>query len=230
MPADPFAFPLAWSRRNFIAVACGKDIYHQDLDTRTISRVCKVEKASYGRPTSITWSLTSPEVLALGTTTGSVQLWDTETRKSKIIWREEEWDAIGGMSWRSSDNTLAVGADGGLVSFYDPRQEALAGKLTRHKSKVHGVQWSPDGNFLATGDQAGVVQIWDARAAKILTNDQKMGGRMRHGASVKVRTWRPTDRIVFMTPLFRHWHGAHGSPTCLQQGPHSQMARSASTA
>ena len=188
MPSDPFAFPLAWSRRNFIAVACGKDIYHQDLNTRAISRVCKIEKASHGRPTSIQWSEVNPECLALGTTTGSIQLWDSETKACRQLWREPEWDAIGGMSWCPTHDTLAVGADGGLVTFYDPRQLEHVTKITRHKSKVHGVQWSTDGNYLATGDQEGIVYVWDARAGKMLGNDKRLGGRMLHHAAVKVRS------------------------------------------
>ena len=113
---------------------------------------------------------------------------DSETKACRQLWREPEWDAIGGMSWCPTHDTLAVGADGGLVTFYDPRQLEQVTKITRHKSKVHGVQWSTDGNYLATGDQEGIVYVWDARAGKMLGNDKRLGGRMLHHAAVKVRS------------------------------------------
>lgn len=122
---------------------------------------------------------------------------------------------------------LAVGAEGGLVTFYDPRQAESTGKLTRHRSKVHGLQWSPDGNFLASGDQDGIVYIWDARAGKILSNDQRMGGRIKHGAPVKVSTsfvfgFVPFDQIFF---LHRRWRGVPGSQTYSRLARCSQMER-----
>ncbi len=102
-------------------------------------------------------------------------------------WRDLDWDPVGGLNWHQSQDLLTVGADNGMVRFYDVRQPDAVATLTRHKSKVHGVRWNYDGNYLATSDQQGVVYIWDARASKTLDNDRMMGGRVRHGAPVKVR-------------------------------------------
>lgn len=192
VPGDPFAYPLTWSKRNLIAVACGKDVYYQDLDSRVISHLCKITKNSHGRPTSVQWSNQTSTEIAVGTTLGSIQLWSSETREVIQEWRDEGWEAVGGMDWR--DNVLAVGLDGGAIEFYDTRDVYAANRLEMHRSKVHGVKWSPNGNYLASSDQQGVVYIWDVRAGKYLSDSKRMGGRIKHGAPVKVS--RPTFFFV----------------------------------
>lgn len=184
VPADPFAYPLTWSKKNVIAVACGKDVYYQNLDTRAIVHLCEIDKAIYGRPRSVQWSAIAPTKLAVGTTLGMVQLWNINSKKMVRDWRDEGMESVGGMDWR--EHLLSVGLNDGGINFYDDRQPEVVNRLSMHKSKVHGVKWSVDGNYLASSDQAGVVYVWDARAGKTLSNSCRMGGRMQHGAPVKV--------------------------------------------
>lgn len=197
VPADPFAYPLTWSRRNQIAVACGKDVYYQDLDSRVITHLCKITKASQGRPTSVQWSVDSPREIAVGTTLGSIQLWDAGTGEQVREWRDQDWDAVGGMDWRGP--VVAVGSDGGTIEFYDSREAHASTRLEQHRSKVHGVRFSPDGNHLATSDQQGVVYIWDVRANRPLGDCKKMGGRIKHGAPVKALAWCPWQPDLLAT-------------------------------
>ena len=184
IPADPFAYPLTWSQRNAIAVACGKDVYYQNLDTRATVHLCEIDKIAFGRPRSVQWSVLHPTNLALGTTLGNVQLWDVNRKEVQHSWKDEDMDSVGGMDW--NDHLLAVGLDNGGVNLYDDRQGSLVNRLTLHQNKVHGVKWSTDKNYLATGDQAGVVYVWDVRAGKELSNTSRLGGRMHHNAPVKV--------------------------------------------
>ncbi|EJF62540.1 hypothetical protein DICSQDRAFT_168932 [Dichomitus squalens LYAD-421 SS1] len=39
--SDLFAYPISWSARNTIAVACGFDVYYQELNSQKISHLCK---------------------------------------------------------------------------------------------------------------------------------------------------------------------------------------------
>jgi cell division cycle 20, cofactor of APC complex len=183
IPADPFAYPLTWSEKNVIAVACGKDVYFQNLDTRAIVHLCEIDKVAHGRPRSIQWSVVAPTKLAIGTTLGSIQLWNVNTKSILRSWKSDML-SVGGMDW--NENVLTVGLDNGEVNFFDDREPALVNRLTMHQSKVHGVKWSTDHNYLATSDQYGVVYVWDARAGKVLHNRSRMGGRMQHNAPVKV--------------------------------------------
>lgn len=227
VPSDPFAYPLTWSRRNLIAVACGKDVYYQDLDSRVISHLCKITKNSHGRPTSVQWSEESPADIAVGTTLGSVQLWSSETKKVIHEWRDEGWDAVGGMDWRG--NVLAAGLDGGAIEFYDSRDLHATNRLEMHRSKVHGVKWSPEGNYLASSDQQGVVYIWDIRAGKSLSDSKRMGGRIKHGAPVKVSFAQFWLALSAHPPLSRRYHGVPGSQTSSPQARRTQTARYASS-
>ncbi|OBZ74717.1 WD repeat-containing protein slp1 [Grifola frondosa] len=189
IPSDLFAFPMTWSSRNAIAVACGRDVYYQNLDTRAITHLFKLQGRSYGRLMSIEWSRHKPSVLAAGTTTGSLQLWDADTVKQVRQWQDESFEEIAGMSWNR--DVLAVGVEDGSIGLYDSRESSAIGRLTCHKDRVHGVRWSHDGNYLASGDQQGVVHFWDARAGKALSNANKRGSKMKHKAPVKALAWCP---------------------------------------
>jgi cell division cycle 20, cofactor of APC complex len=162
--------------------------------------------------------------MSLGTTLGSIQLWDAEIRAVVHEWRDEMWDSVGGMDWRGS--VLAVGLDRGAIEFYDARDVCAAARLETHRTKVHGVKFSSDGNFLASSDQQGVVNIWDVRAGKSLSESKRVGGRIRHGAPVKVCRVLVSSHACCTYSPYRHFHGVLGSLTYLRQAQHSQMARS----
>ena len=184
---DIFAYPISWSGegQGCIAVACDRDVYFQDLDTRVISHLCRLPKSdSIGRLSSIEWCREQSSLLAAGTTSGIVQLWDAETTSKISDWTLNPKEAVGGMCWNGL--TLAVGSEGGVISFFEPRTNRSLGDITLHNADVLGCRWSPDGNFLASSDHRGMVYIWDARASKVLSNGDKLGGKMKHNAPVKV--------------------------------------------
>ena len=167
-------------------MACDRDVYYQDLDTRVISHLCRLPKSdSVGRLSSIDWCHSETTLLAAGTTGGFVQLWDAATTTQVREWTTKPREPVGGMCW--NDQTLVVGSEGGVISFFDPRMADPVSNITLHHADVLGCKWSPDGNYLASSDHRGMVYIWDARAKKTLTNDDKLGGKMKHGAPVKVR-------------------------------------------
>ncbi|PIL25851.1 transporter [Ganoderma sinense ZZ0214-1] len=189
IPSDLFAYPISWSARNAIAVACGLDVYYQDLDTRKISHLFKLPQKQRGRLISIEWSLTKPNIIAAGTMNGEMQLWDADQTTQLGVWQEDGDADVGGLSWFES--TLAIGLGDGAISLHDSRSPTRIGKIETHKDKVHGLKWRHDGNYLASGDQAGVVQIWDARASKSLTVSNRWGSKMKHHSPIKALAWCP---------------------------------------
>ncbi|EMD34913.1 hypothetical protein CERSUDRAFT_139652 [Gelatoporia subvermispora B] len=193
--ADPYAHPLSWSTQNNIAVACGRDVHYQDLDSRTISHLCKLPRYC-GHISSIAWAAHEPHLLAAGTTCGIVTLRDANTRQQVVEWSSAMITTVGGMSWR--EQVLAVGMDDGDVTVFDVRSREH-NILTTHKSRVHGVRWSPDGKYLLTGDQQGVVRLWDVRAGKDLVELKTHGGKMKHNAPVKAVAWCPWKSDLFAT-------------------------------
>ncbi|KAI0673132.1 WD40 repeat-like protein [Trametes maxima] len=188
IPSDLFAYPISWSARNSIAVACGKDVYYQNLDTRAISHLFKLPP-NRGKLITIEWSQKEPNLLTAGTSSGDIQLWDTDATAQVRRWQEEALVDVGGMSW--CDRVLAVGLGDGMITLYDTRSPHPIGRIESHKDKVHGLRWRHDGNYLASSDQQGVVQIWDARASKSLSANDRWRSKMKHNAPVKALAWCP---------------------------------------
>jgi len=131
---------------------------------------------------SIDWGgATNSNLLALGTTSGTVKVMDSEKRTPLVGW-DRGYRGMGGMHWNG--NVLAVGRADGNVSLFDIRKRVEVTKIAVHKRRVHGVKWSTDGRHLATGDESGVVHVWDHRARVISTVDKNI--RMKHKGLVKV--------------------------------------------
>lgn len=187
IPTDPFAYPLCWSSRNSIAVACGRQLYYQNLDTRVISHLGTLNERREGRLYSIEWSKDDPVMLASGSTTGCIHLWDSRQEELLREWKCKTAAAVGGMDWRG--NVVTVGGTDGSVELFDTREAERIGVLTGHKWRVFGVRWNPSGDYLATSDERGIMQIWDVRAGKALINAGKLGCKKRSGGPVKVGTF-----------------------------------------
>ncbi|KAH9920834.1 WD40 repeat-like protein [Epithele typhae] len=192
IPSDLFAYPMSWSARNAIAVACGLDVYYQELSTRKITHLLKLPPRPRGRLVSIAWARQSPEVLAAGTGAGELHLWDADVGEATAKWTEREDADVGGLSW--TGDVLAYGLGDGAVVLRDRRESEAAAPVARldlHRDKVHGLAWRDDGMYLASADHAGVVQVWDARASKALTADGRLGSKLKHRAPVKALAWCP---------------------------------------
>lgn len=180
VPSDPLAYPLTWSATNKIAVACGHDVYYQDLDTRVVEHLCNITP----RIRVIKWATQDPDALALGAEGGVLNVWDARDATLVREWKDPKRQSVHSLSWHNE--VLAVGERPGSVMLYDVRVPAAIAKLGGHKVPVYGLEWSPDGKYLASGDANGFVQVWDAAACKTLGAGVKKGGKMRHKALVKV--------------------------------------------
>ncbi|KAH9922245.1 WD40-repeat-containing domain protein [Fomitopsis serialis] len=180
IPSDPFAYPLCWSSRNAIAVACGRQLYYQNLDNRVITHLGTLNERREGRLYSIEWSKDDP-----------INLPRNKYRRQEIVrqWKCKDADGVGGMDWRG--NLIAVGGTEGTVEFFDSRVAEPVGGLTGHSHRVFGVRWSPNGDYLASSDERGIMQIWDARAGKALSDASKLGCKKRSAGPVKALAWCP---------------------------------------
>ncbi|KAF8889122.1 WD40-repeat-containing domain protein [Infundibulicybe gibba] len=223
---DPYSFPISWSRHNRIAVACGNDIYYQDLTNKTVSHLGTLAAAMPGRLHGIEWGGEGKEsILASGTTTGVVKVWDSSREQTFLrMWQEERLASVGGLSWNG--DILAVGSYDGAISLFDVREESQARRIAGHKGSVLNIQWSPDGNYLASGDDLGMVHMWDKRAGKSLLDPGTKGPKLRHRAPVKALAWCPwkTDLLatgsIYPEGKIRIWSTAtSAAPEALQTLP-----------
>lgn len=217
MPVHPYAYPITWSKRNLIAVACGNDVFYQNLNNKVVSHLFKLEADGPGRLHVVEWAGEGKEsILASGTTTGIVQVWDAGRNEGPgtflRMWRENQPAGVGALDWKG--DILAVGSYDGSISLFDVREKAPTRRITSHKGKVLGIKWSSEGNYLASGDDLGMAYIWDKRAAKAILDVGSRGVKMRHaGAAVKVTVTSLSHLCVNLSP-FRLWLGAHGNRIC----------------
>lgn len=186
---DPYAYPISWSRKNLIGVVCGNDVYYQNLNTKVVSHLCKLHVQDSGMLQAIDWAGEGREdLLASGSTSGAVQIWDS-AREDVLLrnirtWRDDVHSPVKCLGWTGP--VLAVGNDDGAVSLYDVREKAKEKRVSAHKSSVLCLKWSTDGTYLATSDSAGIVYVWDKRAGKELIDLGSPGPKMRNNACVKV--------------------------------------------
>ncbi|KAF8636093.1 hypothetical protein AX17_003798 [Amanita inopinata Kibby_2008] len=189
---DSYSYPISWSRKNHIAVACGNDVYYQDLNNKVVTRLCEGNADTFGRIQAIEWGDEENDMyLALGTTIGIVQVWEASGSNTggTVLrsWEEESMTKVSSLAWKR--NTLAVGSHGGSISLFDLRDAARTSVLPAHKGQVLSLKWCTTGNYLASGDDLGVVRIWDKRACKSLVEPGVQSAKMRHRGPVKALAW-----------------------------------------
>ncbi|WP_018636104.1 WD40 repeat domain-containing serine/threonine protein kinase [Parafrankia elaeagni] len=105
-------------------------------------------------------------LLAAGTDTGAVELWDLADIANPVhvdtVTGVGDW--VYTVAFSPNGTTLAAGAGNGDVRLWDVaepgRPRALA-TLTFHRDRVRSVAFSPDGATLASGGDDGQVALWD---------------------------------------------------------------------
>ncbi|MCK9903060.1 WD40 repeat domain-containing protein [Frankia sp. Cpl3] len=105
-------------------------------------------------------------LLAAGTDTGTVELWDLTDGANPVhvdtVTGVGDW--VYTVAFSPNGTTLAAGAGNGDVRLWDVtepgRPRALA-TLTFHRDRVRSVAFSPDGATLASGGDDGQVALWD---------------------------------------------------------------------
>ncbi|KAG6910389.1 hypothetical protein DXG01_011104 [Tephrocybe rancida] len=194
MSKDPHATPITWSLDNRIAVACGRDIFYQDLETRAVTRLCTLDVAGGGELCQVQWGGPGRErQLALGTTGGIMQVWDAgqDSGNGTLLrmWHESNSLGVGALDWNR--DLVAVGLQDGSISLFDVRSAKETRRVSVHKSRILGLKWNGDGSVMASSDDLGMVYIWDKRAGKGLLEEGTQGSKMRHRGPVKALAWCP---------------------------------------
>ncbi|KAJ2911725.1 hypothetical protein MD484_g8687, partial [Candolleomyces efflorescens] len=202
MTTSLYSTPLSWSVNNQIAVACGRDVYFQDLSTRETTRFFK---AGRGQQTlealSIAWGGHKHETkLACINDFGG---WEVFELGSKAPIHKVDGSTFPeipdakSLCWNGDLLTLGM-TDGGIY-FHDIREEERSFNVgggsdtdtdtfAGHRKSVVSFAWDSSGNYLASGDIDGNVHIWDVRARKALTG-VKRSSKIRHQAPVKALSW-----------------------------------------
>lgn len=97
---------------------------------------------------SLAW-IQDGDVLAVGTTTGTVELWDC-SRNKRLRIMDGHSARIGSLAWNSY--IVSSGSRSGQIINHDVRQrDHRVNVLSGHAQEVCGLKWSTDGKYLASG-------------------------------------------------------------------------------
>lgn len=181
---DDFYLNLVdWSSQNVLAVGLGSCVYLWSACTSKVTKLCDLE-SSRDHVSSVAWAQRGTH-LAVGTTLGEVQLWDTVAGK-KVRTMPGHSARVGALAWTGT--VLSSGSRDRLIYLRDLRQqEAYTSKLTNHKQEVCGLKWSFDEPaFLASGGNDNNLHVIDSRNPEVPVHKFA-----EHTAAVKAITWSP---------------------------------------
>ena len=205
---DDFYLNLVdWSCQNILAVGLGPCVYLWSGTTSCVTQLCDLS-SSDDVVTSVAWS-EGGKYLAIGSTRGEIQLWDTAAQKC-IRTIQGHSARVGALSWKLSGVGGGAGGDVGLggvgggggginsllasgsrdrqIHLLDPRSDSpCAMRLRGHRQEVCGLRWSFDErSMLASGGNDNRLLVWDVKR-----HTQPIHTFTDHTAAVKAIAWSP---------------------------------------
>ncbi|XP_072391182.1 cell division cycle protein 20 homolog [Diabrotica undecimpunctata] len=177
---------IDWGSNNVLAAALGSHVYLWNAGTGNIEQLLELEGNDY--VCSLAW-IQEGHCLAVGTTNGTVELWDC-SRSKKLRIMEGHSARVGSLAWNSF--VLSTGCRSGQIIHHDVRQrDHQIATLSGHTQEVCGLKWSPDGKYFASGGNDNVLNIWQAVSGAFHTNSTPLHTFTAHQAAVKALSWCP---------------------------------------
>uniref|UniRef100_A0A8H7XKT1 Uncharacterized protein n=1 Tax=Psilocybe cubensis TaxID=181762 RepID=A0A8H7XKT1_PSICU len=164
-PNQPSARLLGCSVNNFVYFTRGNRVHYKNINVNAneeIGQLMKL-KESHGSLRALEVNTTSqPDVIAIGTSKGCIQLWDVKAKKMTASWHSSK--EISAMAWNGP--ILTIGSLKGVIRNYDTRLphskiKEQSRKFCRHEGEITTLHWSVDGKYLASGDAIGQVLCWE---------------------------------------------------------------------
>lgn len=155
-------WPVSWSVNNVLVFGRGNRVHYKSLsNNEDVAQLCKLRDSSGDLRFLECGGKDQPNVVASGTSSGCIQIWDISTKKSTVSWQVTGASA---MKWNAQ--TLTVGLQKGTIKHYDsrtPKSKESIKRVTRHQAKITSLAWNMEGKYYASGDETGVVFCWDIR-------------------------------------------------------------------
>ncbi len=217
---------LHWGQNNFLCVALGRNVYLWNSDDGTIQTLLELEsEQSY--VSSVQWS-PDANLLAVGTSLNTVQLWDA---KANRMVRELDSHAsrVSSLSWQSGSVISSGGKDSMIYNHDHRSRRPIISSFAGHTQEVCGLTWSPDGTTLASGGNENMLCFWDMTYSHLHNNplgltQQSYAPRIKldqhHIAAVKALAWCPWQRNILASGggtadrNIKIWNSSEG--TCIK--------------
>ncbi|KAF7307854.1 WD-REPEATS-REGION domain-containing protein [Mycena kentingensis (nom. inval.)] len=205
--------PLSYSSNNVVYFSRGTRVHCRPManisSNADITQICRLQD-HHGELVVLKAGGADqrPGIFALTTTSGNIQLWDTEAKKLVTSWSSSK----GAVSLAWNGAVVTVGTNKGGVRSYDTRiqpaakmkeQATRTTRTTRHQAPIGALEWNVDGRYLASGDENGLVLTWDVRSPKkpldVGAFNQSRRKRMQHAGPVSALCWSPWQPKLLAT-------------------------------
>ena len=193
------------------------DVEFWHLDKGKTARLTRVAQSAWLKSLSPNGTLVALAAGVAGTEAVSVEAFDTDRPKFRIMRLSCFW---GSAEFSPDGRSLAVIEDGGeSAKIFDQRTGSLRRVIdARRSSPVRSVQFSHDGRILAAGDDLGRVSLWDPTDGKLLGIIQAGEGR----GPAAALAFSPDDRVLVTAASDSHirlWDLAGGRASLRQSLP-----------
>ena len=197
-----------WSSNNHLAVALGAHVYLWNAATGDIHQLCQLA-GQQDYVASVKW-VEQGTYLALGTSTGTIQLWDVE--ESRMLRQLTGLDSrVASLSWNQC--LVAGGSRSGHIQQSDTRvADHVLANVQAHTQEVCGLAWAPDGKYLASGGNDNKLFVWSG------AQTTPMQTYSYHVAAVKAIAWSPHHHGLLASGggtadrYIRFWNTLTGQP------------------
>ncbi|KAJ7730255.1 WD40 repeat-like protein [Mycena maculata] len=200
LPSSPdAAVPLSYSAKNVLYFSRGNRVQSKNMVAAdAVTQLCKL-KDKHG---DLKLLAAGGALLALATTKGVVQIWDTQLKTMVGSWTTK---GVASMAWNGP--VLCIGGLKGAIRQYDTRIEPISKmkeqvfKVTRHQAAISALSWNRDGRLLASGDESGIVYCWDARSKVPLDVGEFVQRRkkIQHQKGISALAWSPWQAKLLAT-------------------------------
>ncbi|KAL3308266.1 ubiquitin-protein transferase activating protein, partial [Cichlidogyrus casuarinus] len=208
---------IDWSNEGFLAVGLANEVYLWNSEDGTTSKLMTTEYLDE-KVTSVKWSPVATDILAIGTSAGTVQLWNASTTgrlRNMRMSEERSSNRVPSLAWL--DHLVSAGSFTGYISHHDIRIADHEISVCRgHTQEVCGLAWSPDKKMLASGGNDNIVNIWNADMA-CGTQPTPSRTLLDHRSTVKALAWCPWKPNLLVTGggltdhHLRFWNASTGA-------------------
>jgi cell division cycle 20-like protein 1, cofactor of APC complex len=195
---DYYLSLLDYSAEDVLAVGLGSCVDLWSSRAGRATRLCNL--GPHSLVSSVCWADARSDwgnhVLAIGTSQGEVQIWDTSVLK-KVRTLTGHTRRVASLAWGDGPATLFSGAQDRDILRWDLRRPSTGSspvaRLRGHGQEVCGLTWSQDWQQLASGGNEGGVCVWSGRSS---SPDLRLG---EHEAAVKALSWSIHQRGLLAT-------------------------------
>ena len=146
MTDDYYLNLVDWSSHGILAVALNSAVYLWNSESGDIEELMDLGDEDY--VSSVSW-VQEGGLLAIGKSTGVVDLWDA-SRGTRLRSMRGHAARVGACSWNS--HILSSGSRDSKILNHDVRAaNHVVATLEGHQQEVCGLKWSPSGDALASG-------------------------------------------------------------------------------